>query len=153
MAYNLIMIFIETSIFAKEIQRLIPDDNYRMLQTALMLRPDAGSAQDSPANGKGVIIMKTEHFEKLAASIKEAGEIKSGNRKPSRVYEIKPPDIKNVRGKLNVSQNEFAIMIGVSVRTLQNWEQGRRKPEGPAKALLRIASRNPQAVLDALHTE
>jgi hypothetical protein len=43
MAYNSIMIFIETSIFTKEIQRLISDDNYRMLQTALMLRPDAGS--------------------------------------------------------------------------------------------------------------
>ena len=97
--------------------------------------------------------MKKEHFETLVASIKEAGEIKAGHIKPSRVYEIKPPDIKNVRDKLNVSQNEFAIMIGVSVRTLQNWEQGRRRPEGPAKALLRIASRNPQAVLDALHAE
>jgi len=80
--------------------------------------------------------MKTEHFEKLTASIKEAGEIKSGKRKPSRVYEIKPPDIKSVREKLNVSQNEFAIMIGVSARTLQNWEQGRRKPEGPANTKL-----------------
>lgn len=95
--------------------------------------------------------MRTEQFEKLVTSISEAGEIKSGNRKPSREYQIEPPDIKRVRGKLNVSQNEFAIMIGVSVRTLQNWEQGRRKPEGPAKALLRIASRNPRAVLDALH--
>jgi hypothetical protein len=46
-----------------------------------------------------------------------------------------------------------ALMIGVSVRTLQNWEQGRRNPEGPAKALLRVASRNPNAVLDALHAE
>lgn len=97
--------------------------------------------------------MKKEHFEKLVASIKEAGEIKAGNIKPSRVYEIKPPEIKSVRDKLNVSQNEFAMMIGVSVRTLQNWEQGRRAPEGPAKALLRIASKNPQAVLDALHAE
>jgi len=61
--------------------------------------------------------------------------------------------IKTVREKLNVSQNEFALMIGVSVRTLQNWEQGRRKPEGPAKALLRIASRNPIAVRDALHAK
>ena len=43
------------------------------------------------------------------------------------------------------------LMIGVSVRTLQNWEQGRRKPEGPAKALLRIASRDPNAVLADLH--
>ena len=97
--------------------------------------------------------MKKEHFEKLVASIKEAGEIKAGNRAPSRMYEIKPPEIKTVREKLNVSQSEFALMIGVSVRTLLNWEQGRRKPEGPAKALLRIASRNPRAVLDALHAE
>jgi putative transcriptional regulator len=97
--------------------------------------------------------MKKEQFEKLVASVKEAGEIKAGRRRPSRVYEIKPPGIKNVREKLHVSQSEFALMIGVSVRTLQNWEQGRRIPEGPAKALLRIASRNPQAVLDALHVE
>jgi len=97
--------------------------------------------------------MKREHFEKLVASIQEAGEIKAGRKTPSRVYEIKPPEIKTVREKLNVSQNEFALMIGVSVRTLQNWEQGRRKPEGPAKALLRIASRNPTAILDALHAE
>jgi putative transcriptional regulator len=69
------------------------------------------------------------------------------------VYEIKPPEIKTVREKLNVSQNEYALMIAVSVRTFQNWEQGRRQPDGQAKALLRIASRNPRAVLDALHAE
>ena len=97
--------------------------------------------------------MKEKHFEKLVASIKEAGEIKAERKAPSRKFEIKPPEIKTVREKLNVSQNEFALMIGVSVRTLQNWEQGRRKPEGPAKALLRIASKNPGAVLDALHAE
>jgi putative transcriptional regulator len=97
--------------------------------------------------------MKKENFEKLVASIKEAGEIKAGRKVPSRSYEIKPPEIKTVREKLKVSQNEFALMIGVSVRTLQNWEQGRREPEGPAKALLRIALRNPSAVLDALHAE
>jgi len=100
-----------------------------------------------------VVIVKKEQFEKLVASVKEAGEIKSGHRSPSRLYEIKPPGIKSIREKLNVSQGEFALMIGVSVRTLQNWEQGRRRPEGPAKALLRIASRNPKAVLDALHAE
>ena len=97
--------------------------------------------------------MKKDHFEKLVASIREAGEIKAGRKAPSRTYEIKPPEIKTVREKLNVSQNQFALMIGVSVRTLQNWEQGRRKPEGPAKALLRIASRNPTALLDALYAE
>jgi len=97
--------------------------------------------------------MKDEHFKKLVASIREAGEIKANRVKPSRIFEIEPPEIRKIRGQLRVSQNEFAMMIGVSVRTLQNWEQGRRAPEGPAKALLRIASRNPQAVLDALHAE
>ncbi|MCE5276545.1 MAG: NadS family protein [Planctomycetaceae bacterium] len=97
--------------------------------------------------------MKKEHFAKLVTSIQEAGQIRSGRKKPSRQYTIAPPDIRKVRDKLNVSQPEFALMIGVSPRTLQNWEQGRRKPEGPAKALLRIAFRNPKAVLDALHSK
>ena len=97
--------------------------------------------------------MKNEDFEMLVSSIKEAGEIKKGKKEPSRIFEIDAPEIKMVRDTLHVSQSEFALMIGVSVRTLQNWEQGRRKPEGPAKALLRVASRNPKAVLDALHAE
>ena len=97
--------------------------------------------------------MKNEDFEMLVASIKEAKEIKAGRKEPNRAIEIKPPDIKSVREKLNVSQSEFALMIGVSLRTLQNWEQGRRKPEGPANALLRVAAKNPWAVLDALHAD
>jgi putative transcriptional regulator len=97
--------------------------------------------------------MKTADFSKLVASIKEAGQIKAGHTAPSRVREIKPPEIRMVRERLRASQSEFALMIGVSTRTLQNWEQGRRRPEGPAKALLRVAARNPQAVLDALHAE
>lgn len=97
--------------------------------------------------------MKNKDFDNLLTSIKEAGEIKRKKKLPSRRFDIKPPDIKAVRHTLNVSQTEFALMIGVSVRTLQNWEQGRRQPDGPAKALLRVASRNPQAVLDALHAE
>ena len=94
--------------------------------------------------------MKKDDFDKLVGSIKEAGEIKAGLKKPSRVYEIKPPEIKRVREKLHASQSEFAMMIGVSTRTLQNWEQGRRHPEGPAKALLRVAFHNPKAILEAL---
>ena len=96
--------------------------------------------------------MKEENFSKLIASIKEAGEIKAGRKKPSRKYEVTPPDIKMVREKLQVTQKEFAILIGVSTRTLQNWEQGRRKPEGPANALLKVATKNPKAVLEALHS-
>ena len=51
---------------------------------------------------------------------------------------------------LHKTQSEFALLIGVSVSTLQNWEQGRRKPEGPARALLKVASKNPDAVCKAL---
>jgi len=97
--------------------------------------------------------MKKNDFDKLVASIKEAGQIKAGRREPSRAREIKPPEIRAVRRKLHASQREFALLIGVSTRTLQNWEQGRRRPEGPARALLKVASHNPKVVLEALHEE
>lgn len=61
-----------------------------------------------------------------------------------------PADVRLIRKKLEKSQSEFALMIGVSVSTLQNWEQGRRHPEGPARALLKIVSDNPEAVARSL---
>lgn len=67
--------------------------------------------------------MKKDTFAKLAASLKEAGEIKAGRQPAGRLYEIKPPEIRYVRERLDVSQREFAVMIGVSARTLQNSEQ------------------------------
>ena len=94
--------------------------------------------------------MREDDFSELVASIKEAGDIKRGNREPSRVFVIKPVDVKAVRKRLRQSQSEFALMIGVSVATLQNWEQGRRRPDGPARALLKVASENPEAVKQAL---
>jgi len=94
--------------------------------------------------------MKKELFAELVESIEEAGEIRKGVVKPSRVFRYRPVDIKRIRNRLNVSQAQFSLMIGVSKSTLQNWEQGRRQPEGPAKALLRIVDKRPQAVLDAL---
>lgn len=96
--------------------------------------------------------MKKKDFSTLVASIKEAGQIKRGYKKPSRIFTITPPSIKAIRKKLNLSQNDFALMIGISLGTLQNWEQGRREPDGPAKALLKIASKNPKAVMEALHS-
>ncbi len=94
--------------------------------------------------------MKKKDFEKLVASVKQAGKIKRGKLKASRIVDFKPADIKAVREKLGVSQSEFALMIGVSVSTLQNWEQGRRQPDGPARALLKVALENPKAVAEAL---
>jgi len=94
--------------------------------------------------------MKNENFKDLVKSIKQAGKIKRGKMKASRVFEFKAADIKKIRSQLHKSQSEFAMMIGVSVSTLQNWEQGRRRPEGPARALLKVAASNPQALEEAL---
>jgi putative transcriptional regulator len=71
--------------------------------------------------------------------------------KPLRVFKFDPIEVKKIRARLHKSQGQFAHMIGVSVDTLQNWEQGRRRPEGPALALLRVAEVAPKAVLEALH--
>ena len=97
--------------------------------------------------------MKEPVFEELLASIRQAGKIRRGAMKPARVATFRPADIKSVREKLKESQTEFALMIGVSVAMLRNWEQGRRTPDGPALALLRVAARNPRAVAEALHRE
>ena len=96
--------------------------------------------------------MKNDDFTKLVASIKETGSIKRGSAKAGHVYHFKTPNIKAIRLKLKVSQTTFAFILGVSSRTLQNWEQGCREPEGPARALLIVAQKNPEAVLQSLHS-
>jgi putative transcriptional regulator len=94
--------------------------------------------------------MKREAFNQLVRSVKQAGRIHRGAVKPSRAFSFAPADVKAIRRKLRKSQREFALMIGVSVATLRNWEQGRRTPDGPALALLRVASAEPKAVTRAL---
>jgi putative transcriptional regulator len=94
--------------------------------------------------------MKKQDFDRLITSVRQAGSIRRGELKPSRVTEFAGIDVKAVRQRLGKSQSEFALMIGVSVSTLQNWEQGRRRPVGPARALLTVAARNPEAVAAAL---
>jgi len=96
--------------------------------------------------------MKKSDFDLLLTSIKQAGKIKEGKSKPSRKFLYTIPDVRKIRENLSISQIEFAHLIGVSENTIQNWEQGRRKPEGPAVALLRITEKNPKAVLEALHS-
>lgn len=95
--------------------------------------------------------MKDELFEELVASLKEGGAILRGDTTPSRENELHWPDAVAVRKKLGLTQAQFAALIGISLRTLQNWEQGHRQPEGTARALLRVAEMHPEAVLDALH--
>lgn len=94
--------------------------------------------------------MKKDDFNELVMSVKEAGGIRRKQAKPARIDEFEPADVKSIREKLGKSQPQFALMIGVSVATLRNWEQGRRVPEGPARALLRVAAEDPEAVERAL---
>jgi len=82
-------------------------------------------------------------------SVRQAGQIRRRARRPSRTTTFHPTDVQAVRARLGASQAEFALMIGASVATLRNWEQGRRTPDGPALALLRVAARNPKAVIQA----
>jgi putative transcriptional regulator len=94
--------------------------------------------------------MRQQDFDELVKSVRQAGKIKRGQMAASRRFAFRPDDIREIRTKLGLSQSEFALLIGISVATLQNWGQGRRHPEGPARALLRIAAKNPEAVLEAL---
>ena len=93
--------------------------------------------------------MKKELFEELKQSLREANLIKRGQLKPGRVFHVKPAsNIVRVRGKLGLSQSKFAAILGISPDTLQNWEQGRRTPTGPAKVLLKIAAKHPEVLLE-----
>lgn len=94
--------------------------------------------------------MKKELFNQLVESIKEAGKIYRGELQPSRQFEVTALNIKQMRLNLKKSQIEFAAILGVSVATLRNWEQGRRQPVGPAKSLLKVFAANPQVVMQAL---
>lgn len=72
--------------------------------------------------------------------------IRQAKRGEGRVHQVTLSAAAEARAKVGVSQNEFARLLGVSVRTLQDWEQGRREPSGAARTLLRIAMRSPEAV-------
>ena len=69
---------------------------------------------------------------------------------PARQPQVRPDDVREIRYKLGQSQSAFAAMIGISLPTLQSWEEGKRLPDGPALALLRVAAKNPKMVAKAL---
>jgi len=96
--------------------------------------------------------MKEEMFKELVESVRQAGAIMRGEMEPSRVFVVEAPDVKAIRAKLGVSQEEFASLLGISVRTLENWEQKRRIPKGPARVLLEVAAAHPDAVWDVVRS-
>ena len=97
--------------------------------------------------------MKDELFAELVASVREGGAILRGDQPASRILTIKPSEIKDIRDGFGLTQEQFAALLGISVRTLRNWEQGRRVPEGPARVLLQVAAKHPEAVLDVVQAK
>lgn len=93
--------------------------------------------------------MKTEDFNELVNSIKEAISIHKGETDPAEVLEF--PEPKKIREKLKLSQPEFAEFVGVRVSTLRNWEQGRRRIPSTAQRLFKIAEKYPDIVLEIAH--
>lgn len=96
--------------------------------------------------------MKDELFSELVLSLREGGAILRGETPAARTFALEPLDIKIIREKLGLTQVQFAALLGISVGTLRNWEQGRREPEGPAKVLLRIVEKHPEVVLDVVRS-
>ncbi len=88
--------------------------------------------------------MDDANFNRLLESAGQAREIINGAKKPSRSFVIEEPNAKEIRQKLNLTQTDFAAMLNISVNTLRNWEQNRRKPEGPARVLLGVAATHPE---------
>jgi putative transcriptional regulator len=94
--------------------------------------------------------MKKELFKELLESVKQGGTIMKGTIKPLRTFEFPESEVRKIREQYGLSQDKFATLMGISVATLRNWEQGRRRPEGPARVLLRVAATHPDALLDII---
>jgi putative transcriptional regulator len=97
--------------------------------------------------------MDKQHFDQLVKGVREMkrhviGKVVRG----TRTTVVTQPDIRAIREAAKISQLQFAKLIGVSVRTLQNWEQQRTRPAGPARALIKIVASNPKAAIATLHT-
>ena len=94
--------------------------------------------------------MNDNDFNNLLKSIEQADEIRHGKKRPCRKYEFSPLDVKKIRENTGLSQRQFSRVIHVSIKTLQNWEQGRRQPTGAARSLLRIVEADPEHALQVL---
>ena len=92
----------------------------------------------------------TKFSDELLQSAREALEIARGERAPARVIVFDAPDPAVIRKKLKLSQNKFAERFGLSAATVRDWEQGRRRPDAPARALLKVIDYAPETVARAI---
>src|SRR5438270_10654038 len=98
--------------------------------------------------------MDKQHFDQLVKGVREMKRHIAGKSvRGARTTELSDaePNIRAIREAAKISQPQFAKLIGVNVRTLQNWEQLRTRPTGPARALLKIVASDPKAAIEALH--
>lgn len=94
--------------------------------------------------------MSDELFAERLEIAREGGAILRGEKEASRTFVVEAPDVKQIRERYELSQTEFAALLGISIKTLQNWEQGRRSPRGAARVLLQVAAKHPDAVWDVV---
>jgi putative transcriptional regulator len=93
--------------------------------------------------------MSKTAYGKIMAGLQDALAFAKGDASRGMAH-VPGTDVKSARKRLGMTQKTFAENFGVSVETVRNWEQGRRRPDGPARVLLAVIDHNPEAVLDAL---
>jgi putative transcriptional regulator len=96
--------------------------------------------------------MDKGHFDQLVKAVRQmnrhmAGKVVRG----AKTIELAEPDVRAIRDAAKISQSQFARLIGVNLRTLQNWEQRRTRPSGPARVLLKIVASDPKSAIEALN--
>jgi putative transcriptional regulator len=96
--------------------------------------------------------MDAEMFNELLESVRQGKDILKGERSASRRFYVNEINVPQLRSRFELTQNKFAKLLGISVSTLRNWEQGRRKPQGAARVLLQIADLHPEAVLETTNS-
>jgi putative transcriptional regulator len=95
-----------------------------------------------------ILKMNKKAFAEMVSSVQDMGRHMRGEKVAgARVTKVREPNVRTIRRKTGLSQSQFAVLIGMNLRTLQNWEQGRTRPTGPARALLRIVEKNPKVML------
>ncbi|MEM1143009.1 MAG: NadS family protein [Pseudomonadota bacterium] len=94
--------------------------------------------------------MEEKLFAQLSESMEQMGEILRGERESSRITRVEAEDVREIRRASKLSQAKFAELLGISVHTLRNYEQGRRAPQGPTQALFRAIKNDPANVIAAL---
>ena len=96
--------------------------------------------------------MDKQHFDQLIKGVREMKRHLEGKPvRGAKVTDLVEPDVRAIREAARISQSQFATLIGVNLRTLQNWEQHRTRPTGPARALLKIVASDPKSAIEALH--